>query len=113
MQTMQQHLLHISQTNLQQLENGEVFEILVETECIKMERILSKGHTSDWFIQDRDEHVTLLQGQASLLLVHTDNVEQVVHLKAGDALVIPKQLKHRVISTTADPICIWLAVHYK
>jgi cupin 2 domain-containing protein len=32
-------------------------------------------------------------------------------LKAGDYLLIPAHCRHRVEYTSADPPCIWLAIH--
>ena len=49
----------------------------------------------------------LLQGQA--ILSYRDGRE--VFLKAGDYLLIVAHEKHRVEQTSADPPCIWLAIH--
>jgi len=51
--------------------------------------------------------VILLQGQA--ILSYRDGRE--VFLKAGDYLLIVAHEKHRVEQTSADPPCIWLAIH--
>ena len=48
----------------------ERFECLFNRENIKLERIISKGHSTPaghWYDQDDDEWVMLLQGQAILL----------------------------------------------
>jgi cupin 2 domain-containing protein len=50
--------------------------------------------------------VLLLQGQATLEL---DG--QPVELRAGDHVLIPAHLPHRVLATSASPRCLWLAVH--
>lgn len=47
----------------------ELFETLVETDGIHIERIVSRGHTSPeqgWYEQDRKEFVLLLKGGARL-----------------------------------------------
>ena len=45
----------------------EVFECLLQNENIKIERIISKGHTSPesgWYDQEQDEWVIVLKGAA-------------------------------------------------
>ena len=49
----------------------------------------------------------LLQGQATVS--YGDGRK--VLLKAGDYLLIVAHEKHRVEQTSADPPCIWLAIH--
>ncbi len=48
----------------------ELFECIVKRENVHIERIVSKGHmtpTDQWYDQDWDEWVILLQGQATIL----------------------------------------------
>ncbi|MFM7438469.1 MAG: cupin domain-containing protein [Snowella sp.] len=88
----------------------EVFEILVQTKQVHIERIISSGQATPpdhWYDQEQDEWVILLQGQA--ILSYEDGRE--VLLKAGDYLLIAAHEKHRVVETSADPPCIWLAIH--
>ena len=92
------------------LPNKELFESLVATDNILIERIVSTGQTTppgEWYDQERDEWVILLQGFASL--AYADGSE--IKLKAGDYLYIPAHQKHRVAHTSSEPPCIWLAVH--
>lgn len=86
---------------------GERFDALLDCRNVCIERILSApGSASGPYDQDQDEWVLLLQGQARL------EVEgQPVRLAAGEALFIPAHTPHRVLDTSADPPCIWLAVH--
>ncbi len=78
---------------------------------MKIERIISNGHTSPetgWYDQVQSEWVIVLQGSAS---IEFEN-EGVTELGAGDHLNIPAQQKHRVVRTSASPPTIWLAVFY-
>ncbi len=89
----------------------ELFEVLVESPSVKIERILSQGHTSPdtgWYDQDRNEWVIVLKGSATLMFEDNTTVD----LSEGDTLNIPAHKKHRVIKTSASPVTVWLAVHY-
>lgn len=88
----------------------ERFEAIVKTEGLVIERIVSTGQATpegEWYDQERDEWVVLLTGQAVLLFEDGHTAE----LNPGDHLLIPAHFRHRVESTTADPPCVWLAVH--
>lgn len=87
----------------------EVFEKLA-TGDVLIERIVSHGHQTpdgEWYDQEKDEWVVLLQGNARL--AYADGTEE--ELKAGDFLLLPAHKKHRVNFTSTTPPCIWLAVH--
>ncbi|MEN8214556.1 MAG: cupin domain-containing protein [Pseudomonadota bacterium] len=89
----------------------EAFEQLVESDCVTIERIVSKGHSSPasgWYDQHRNEWVMVLQGQA--VLMFEDGPSKV--LKRGDFINIAAHRKHRVEWTTPDVETIWLAVYY-
>ena len=89
----------------------EISERLNDSEHIKIERIISKGHRSPetgWYDQDNDEWVMLLKGEAILSFFDGTSV----NLKAGDYLEIAAHNKHRVDWTTPDQETIWLAIHY-
>lgn len=91
----------------------ELFENLVSNDCVRIERILSKGHmTPDekWYKQNQDEWILILQGQAVL---RYQNPDQFIQLAPGDYLLIPAHQKHRVEWTTPDQPTIWLAIHWK
>ena len=90
--------------------NHEQFDDLIPDHGVKIERIISTGQTTpkgEWYDQDHDEWVILIQGQATLEYEkgHT------VSLQSGDHILIPAHQKHRVAHTSTDPPCIWLAVH--
>ena len=90
----------------------ELVETLCSTDCVKIERIVSKGHTSSdgfWYDQDRNEFVLVVQGSAGLKIEGDDDI---VVLKAGDYLNIRSHVKHRIEWTDSSCETIWLAVHY-
>lgn len=94
-------------TNIQ----TEVFENIVDSSNVKIERIISKGHAStptEWLDEQANEWVIVLQGEAILLF---DNASSVT-LKTGDYINIPAHTKHKVEWTTPDTETIWLAIHY-
>lgn len=77
---------------------------------VRIERILSCGHTSPaqgWYDQVQDEWVALLQGEARLQFERSAEVK----LAAGDWLLIRAHQRHRVSYTSTQPPCVWLAVH--
>ena len=90
----------------------ELFETICSTENVKIERIVSKGHSSPeglWYDQDWNEFVLVVQGSAGLQIEGEDNI---VALNAGDYLNIGSHVKHRVEWTDSSCETIWLAVHY-
>lgn len=92
------------------LPNSEVFERLFQKGTCLIERIVSTGQITppdQWYDQDRDEWVVLLQGEARL--AYEDGRE--VALSVGDYLLILAHEKHRVTYTSTQPPCVWLAVH--
>ena len=89
----------------------EVIESLVDSENVRIERIISKGHTSPdtgWYDQQRNEWVVVLKGAA--VLSFSD--KSAVSLKAGDHVNIAAHEKHKVTWTDPDTETIWLAIHY-
>ncbi len=86
----------------------EVFEDLLARTGVRIERIVSRGHTTPEnqpYVQGWDEWVLVLQGSARLLL--KGRAEQSLH--PGDHLLIPAGTPHWV-TYTEDPT-IWLAIH--
>lgn len=89
----------------------EVLKTLLESPYIRIERIISKGHTSPesgWYDQEQSEWVLLIEGAA--IITYEDGEE--IKLQKDDYLNIPAHVKHKVSWT--DPNCetIWLAVFY-
>jgi len=86
---------------------GEVFEELLRRGSVRIERIVSSTlPESTLYDQAQDEWVLLLQGEARLWVAGRE-----LELKAGDSLFLPARTPHRVLATSADPLCVWLAVH--
>jgi len=89
----------------------EIFEPIIDTDKIKIERILSKGHSSPkqgWYKQDHDEWVVVLRGSATIECEHAKSLQ----LDEGSYINIPAGTKHKVIWTHPDVETLWLAVHY-
>jgi cupin 2 domain-containing protein len=88
----------------------ELTETLVSAASLRIERIVSHGHTSPagfWYDQKEHEWVVVLRGAARLQFE-----DELVELKPGDFVNIPAHRKHRVDWTTADEPTVWLAVFY-
>lgn len=85
----------------------ELFETLLKCKNVLIERIQSPPDTrSALYRQKQDEWVCLLQGEATLELEN-----RTLKLHTGETLFIPGGTPHRVLNTSQDPLCIWLAVH--
>lgn len=92
------------------LPEAELFEPLAEGNGIVIERIISTGQSTpegEWYDQERDEWVALLQGRATV--EYSDGRQ--IELQPGDWIMIPAHERHRVAATSANPPCVWLAVH--
>jgi cupin 2 domain-containing protein len=92
--------------------HDEFFQDIFKNENFRIERIVSKGHSSKqdfWYDQEKNEWVILLKGCAKLLF--KDDNKPVI-LKPGDWVNIPAHKKHRVEWTDPDTETVWLAVHY-
>ena len=86
----------------------EQFETLLKTQKIHIEKITSNGQISDeWYEQDRDEWVVVLEGEGRLLFEEDNSV---IHLNKGEHIYIPKMKRHKVVYTSEPTI--WLAIHF-
>ena len=93
----------------------ELFSVLMESEHVKVERIVSDGHASPegfWYDQEQHEWVLLVSGAATLSVEVDCRVETVV-LNPGDYLLIPAHQRHRVESTAPDEKTIWVAIFFE
>jgi cupin 2 domain-containing protein len=91
---------------------NEVFDSLVEANDVKIERIISMGHTSPesgWYDQEKSEWVMVLRGKAIIAFPEKSPVT----LREGDYLNIKAHEKHRVVWTAPEVETVWLAVHYE
>ena len=90
----------------------ELVEILAENKQVRIERIVSTGHSSPpefWYDQHETEWVVLLTGAAELLFDDQSSVS----LSPGDHLLIPAHRRHRVESTSSSEPTVWLAVFFQ
>ena len=91
---------------------GEAFDTIVESDSVRIERIVSNGQATpegEWYNQERDEWVLILTGSAGLLF---DSEQEPRRLCAGDHILIPAGCRHRVAWTDPDVKTVWLAVHF-
>ncbi len=94
-------------------KNEEFIEILKKTN-IRIERIVSNGQVSEkdfWYIQEENEFVIILEGEAILELYNEQHNKEII-LKKGMFYNIAKGLKHRVKYTSLKEATIWIAVFY-
>ncbi len=99
--------------NLQANLPEELTEVLATTENVRIERIVSYGHTSPedfWYNQEQNEFVLLLKGKAELEFSEPDKT---ITLDEGDSMIIPAHQRHRVSWTKPETDTIWLLVYYK
>lgn len=92
---------------------SEAVEVLTAGGRTRIERIVSKGHSSPadfWYDQDEDEWVLLLKGAARLRFEQGDGV---VHMQPGSYVHIAAHERHRVEWTLEDAETVWLAVFYE
>jgi len=90
----------------------EVVEALAGACSVRIERIVSRGHSSPegfWYDQETDEWVIVLRGHARLRFEAADDL---VEMGPGDHLHIPAHCRHRVDWTAPDGETVWLAVHF-
>lgn len=89
---------------------SELFETLLEAKSLRIERIVSHGHSSPdgfWYDQDQFEFVVLLKGAARLRFEDDE-----IAMEPGDFINIAAHRRHRVEWTTPDEPTIWLAIRY-
>jgi cupin 2 domain-containing protein len=90
----------------------EVYEELVRSGNVRIERILSKGHTAPdegWFDQSENEWVVVLEGSGTILFENGNEVT----LRKGDHITIPSHARHKVTWSDPNEVTVWLAVFYK
>lgn len=86
---------------------GERFDELLRVGKLRIERIVSSSEPETrLYDQLQDEWVVLLEGRAQVELAG-----EPLELRPGDWLFIPAHTSHRVVSTSPQPRCLWLAVH--
>jgi cupin 2 domain-containing protein len=87
-------------------KEGEDFTTILEQGDIRIMRIVSSDNVKpELYIQDEDEWVVVLEGEAA---AEIDGKR--VQLGKGDTLFIPAKTPHRVLSTKNGTV--WLAIHF-
>jgi cupin 2 domain-containing protein len=86
----------------------ELTTILAESGNVRIERIVSAGQTSDWYVQAETEFVVLLEGNAAIEYLNGETVT----LSKGDTLLIKPRERHKISYTSTEPPCVWLCVFY-
>ncbi len=92
-------------------QEAEVFEALVKTDGVTIERIVSHGQRSapgQWYEQAQNEWVMLLRGAAC---IRWDDGSELA-LTEGDYVLIPALKRHRVEWTDPKQDTVWLAMHF-
>ncbi|WP_105301433.1 cupin domain-containing protein [Anaerococcus marasmi] len=91
---------HIKFSELEEVEEG-----IFENEKVRALRTMSLNQVTDYMVQDEDEFVILMEGLASI-----ETETEIVRMKKGDFLFIPKGLRHRVIDQDK---AIWFCLFVK
>jgi len=98
-------LKNINIYNKNVLKQGETFTPLLEHKNVKIIRIISANDFESMeYIQDEDEWVVLLEGEATLRFSSEKRI-----LKKGESLFIPAKTAHQIEEIKHGTI--WLAVH--
>ena len=90
-------------TRFSELE--ETDEGIFENEKVRALRTLSLNQVTDYMVQDEDEVVILMEGLASI-----ETESEIVRMKKGDFLFIPRGLRHRVIDQDR---AVWFCLFVK
>ncbi|MDF7773698.1 cupin domain-containing protein [Sphingomonas sp. AOB5] len=89
---------------------GEVFTELLSRPGVRLERIVSLGQSTpegEPMVQDADEWVVLLEGEAGLRI----GDGAAVVLRPGDHVFVAAGVPHWVTYTAPDRPTVWLALH--
>jgi len=89
---------------------AEQFTDLVREGRMRITRIISTGHTTDWQEPEDEEWVMVLKGSSALRFKEGDRR---LIMRPGDWCHIPAGCRHRVEETSDKEPTVWLAVHYK
>jgi cupin 2 domain-containing protein len=106
--TVPQNLLADVPSQLQ----DELTQSLVTSPSVRIERIVSTGHTSPpgfWYDQQTHEWVLLLSGRARLRF---EEGQRTIEMAPGSCMTIPAHTRHRVEWTDPSGPTVWVAVHY-
>ena len=90
---------------------AELVSVVAAGRGVRIERIVSRGHTSHsgfWYDQNEHEFVLLASGEARVLVEGQGELE----LRAGDHVLLPAHVRHRVTWTHPSEDTVWLAVFF-
>ncbi|KAB2824735.1 cupin domain-containing protein [Aliivibrio finisterrensis] len=90
---------------------SEIFEEIVTTQNLRIERIISHGQSSPeqgWYDQDENEWVVVLSGFG---VIEFEDGREVI-LSKGEYLHINSHEKHKVTATSLEEVTVWLAIFY-
>ncbi len=90
--------------------DGEVGQLLLAAEGVRLERIVSHGQASPpgfWYDQDDAEWVMVVTGAARLAI---EGQADDLTLGPGDAVYLPAHCRHRVSWTDPAQPTVWLAL---
>lgn len=99
-------------------DGRERFDTLCQQAGMTLQRVVSpagyRGSEAEWYDQDQEEFVLVLQGRGALQLdgqLADDQPREIV-LNPGDFLHLPAHQRHRVAWT--DPLhpTVWLTLHF-
>jgi cupin 2 domain-containing protein len=99
-------------SQIPEILTDELQEPLLNQSTFRMERIVSRAHATpkgEWYDQENNEWVLLIKGSAGLLF---EGSNEPLTLIAGDYLLIPAHVRHRVEWTDEGEDTVWLALHY-
>ncbi len=90
----------------------ELTQKIVSAGRVRIERIVSRGHTSPpgfWYDQQQREWVAVLAGRARLRFADDDRM---LEMGPGDHVLIEAHRRHRVEWTDPQQDTVWLAVFF-
>jgi cupin 2 domain-containing protein len=90
----------------------ELIETLAGGEGVRIERIVSRGHSSPpglWYDASETEWVVVIRGRARLRF---ESDASPIELGPGDHVAIPPHARHRVEWTAPDEDTVWIAVYF-
>jgi cupin 2 domain-containing protein len=99
--------------NVPEKLRDELTEVIAEGKNVRVERIVSDGHSSPegfWYDQELDELVVVVAGSAEIVFADS---QEPLKLLPGQYVNIPAHVKHRVGWTDKNQKTIWLAVFYQ
>ncbi|MGC9195613.1 MAG: cupin domain-containing protein [Syntrophobacteraceae bacterium] len=97
---------------MEQTVPREIFETLIDSGKVRIERIISHSSCSPkgfWYDQEEAEWVMVLEGEAGLRF---EGDADVLVMKPGDWVEIAAHRRHRVEWTDSQRLTVWLAVFY-